>query len=122
MKNIFLTLIFLVMLGSAAMAQEQPISELSKNMSVIIDGRLLKENRDILIGLDQAVESVTIIKEKEKMARFGVLNENGLMVIITKIQSRSADNIQMKDMLAKMGLEAKVKYNDIPVSAYDSLS
>jgi len=40
MKNIFLTLIFLVMLGSAAMAQEQPISELSKNMSVIIDGRL----------------------------------------------------------------------------------
>ncbi|SER11851.1 energy transducer TonB [Pedobacter rhizosphaerae] len=121
MKNIFLTLIFLLTLGQVVMAQDQPLSELTKNMSVIIDGRILKENRDTLIGIDKVVEYATIIKDKEKMVRFGVQNENGIMVIITKSQSKSPDNVQMKDMLVKMGIEDSTVFKDIPGSVNDSL-
>jgi TonB family protein len=105
MKKYLLTLISILSLAVTAKAQ-QP-SALREKPSIILDG-VLMINKDTLQKIDRnSIESVTILKEKSKTALFGIDNDNGLLIIITKAHKNSPENIALKEKIARLNIPTK---------------
>jgi TonB family protein len=105
MKKYLLTLISILSLAVTAKAQ-QP-SALREKPSIILDG-VLMINKDTLQKIDRnSIESVTVLKEKSKTALFGIDNDNGLLIIITKAHKNSPENIALKEKIARLNIATK---------------
>jgi TonB family protein len=75
--------------------------------SIILDGILLI-NKDTLQKIDRnSIESVTVLKDKSKTVLFGINNDNGLLIIITKAHKNSPENIALKEKIAKLDIATK---------------
>jgi TonB family protein len=105
MKKYLLTLLSFLFLAISAKAQEPRAPR--EKPSIILDGILLI-NKDTLQKIDRnSIESVTVLKEKTKTALFGINNDNGLLIIITKAHKNSAENIALKEKIAKLDIATK---------------
>jgi TonB family protein len=105
MKKYLLTLISILSLAVTAKAQ-QP-SALREKPSIILDG-VLMINKDTLQKIDRnSIESVTVLKEKSKTALFGIDNDNGLLIIITRAHKNSPENIALKEKIARLNIATK---------------
>lgn len=123
MKKHLLTLICILCVTLIVNAQQN--SPTKNKLSVILDGKLLSGGIDGLSKIKQEdVESATILKEKDKTAIFGINNNNGLLIVITKANSKSAENIALKEKIARLNLtknSIRTRAN-IPPPSRDSIS
>jgi TonB family protein len=105
MKKYLLTLISILSLAVTAKAQES--SALREKPSIILDGVLII-NKDTLQKIDRnSIESITVLKEKSKTALFGIDNDNGLLIIITRAHKNIPENIALKEKIARLNIATK---------------
>lgn len=106
MKKYLFTLISLLSFGVLLHAQETV--QTKAKPAVILDGILMVNGIDTLNKMDRnTFESVTILKEKDKTAQFGINNDNGLLIVITKANKNSPENIAIKNKIAKLNIATR---------------
>lgn len=106
MKKYLNILLCLLSLSTISFAQNSAPEKVKP--AVILDGTLLVNGMDSLRKMkEEAIESVTIVKEKSKTALFGVDNDQGLLIVFTKVNQNSAQNIALKEKIAKLNLNAR---------------
>ena len=104
MKKYLLMLIVFLVTGLSANAQETP----KNKTSVILDGKRIPLGMEGVKNLNPTdVEQVTVIKERAKTKLFGIDDNNGLVVFITKSKKNSSENAEVYKKLAKLGLNKK---------------
>jgi len=106
MKKYLFTLLSLLILFSALHAQE--VNKPTDKPAVILDGTLLVNGMDTLRKFKKEdIESVTILKDKNKTALFGINDSNGLLLVFTKAKQNTAENIALKEKIAKLNIATK---------------
>lgn len=105
MKKYLFTLLSLLMYFTA---NAQHVGPATPKPSVILDGKLLVNGMDTLRKFKKEdIESVTILKERDKTSQFGINDNNGLLIVFTKAKQNSAENIALKKKIAKLNFSAK---------------
>jgi len=106
MKKYLFTLFGLLTLIITVSAQEG--NPETAKPSVILDGKILVNGMDTLRKFKREdIESVTILKERSKTALFGINDNNGLLIVFTKAKQNSAENIALKEKIAKLNIATK---------------
>ena len=105
MKKYLFTLLSLLIYFTA---NAQNVGPATPKPSVILDGKLLVNGMDTLRKFkNEDIESVTILKERDKTSQFGINDNNGLLIVFTKAKQNSAENIALKKKIAKLNFSAK---------------
>jgi len=106
MKKYLFTLLSLITLFTTLHAQEATTP--TAKPSVILDGTLLVNGMDTLRKFKREdIESVTILKDRNKTSLFGIKDNNGLLIVFTKAKQNSAENIALKEKIAKLNIATK---------------
>ena len=105
MKKYLFTLLSLLIYFTA---HAQNVGPATPKPSVILDGKLFVNGMDTLRKFkNEDIESVTILKERDKTSQFGINDNNGLLIVFTKAKQNSAENIALKKKIAKLNFSAK---------------
>lgn len=104
MKKYLLTLLILFVVGSKINAQ---VAEKNRP-SIILDGKLLPPGSQAVDKIaPNDVEQVTVVKERNKTELFGIRDNNGLLIIITKAKKNSPENAEIYKKISKFNLNKK---------------
>lgn len=99
MKKFSLTLITFICFVTAALAQQNQAPD--QNLLFLVDGTFMSKNEAAKINRD-SIETLTVIKEKQHKNVFGVNDEGGLIIVITKAKINSAENVLIKEKISKI--------------------
>ncbi|WP_316795832.1 energy transducer TonB [Pedobacter agri] len=130
MKKISLTLFTFICFLAPAMAQQNQAP--NQNLLFLVDGKFVTKNEAAKINRD-SIETLTVIKEKEHKKVFGVSDDGGLIIVITKAKINSAENVLIKEKISKINFKttpdmvkapspAKPSRDSIPNGVFDFIS
>lgn len=109
MKNLFLTLVYILFFSFAILAQEtKPIGKIHAH--IILDGKLLPIDTDTLKHYkEEEIDFATVIKDSEQKAVFGANDEQMLLIVITKANKDKPENLAIREKLSKINFTTAPK-------------
>ncbi|WP_316805997.1 energy transducer TonB [Pedobacter agri] len=117
MKKRSFTLLLLLCFGKVLLAQQSQAP--SQNLLFLVDGKFISKSDAARINRD-SIETLTIVKEKQHITIFGVNDEAGLAIVITKAKKNSAENLLIREKISKINFKTKPDAVKAPAPAKPS--